>query len=325
VIASVRTEGTIDVLERDSELADLLTDAEREAARGQLIASRVCVERGSWSPDEDAFGGDGGLGALIFDGLLLREVVVRGTGSLELLAQGDVLQRASTPPEDGLLPAEIVWTVGEPVELAVLDRDFATRAASWPQIGAALSARMATRAERMAVRQAICHHSRVDARVLALLWHLADRWGRMTVEGVTVPLRLTHDSIGRLVGAQRPSVTLALGSLSERELLHRRADGAWVLRPETGQVLDRLYERQGPTDPPRVSALPAASDARDAAGQQSFQAKIAELRVAFERQLVEVRRVRERSEAIRAGTMELSEEIRRLRRRNGVAVNGKRR
>lgn len=46
-----------------------------------------------------------------------------------------------------------------------------------------------------------------------MLWHLADRWGRVTPDGVIVPLKLTHEALGRLVGAQRPTVTLALGEL----------------------------------------------------------------------------------------------------------------
>ena len=61
-----------------------------------------------------------------------------------------------------------------------------------------------------------------------LFWHLADRWGRVGPDTISVPLPLTHDTLAKLVGAARPSVTTALGSLSDRELLHRHS-GVWRL------------------------------------------------------------------------------------------------
>ena len=63
---------------------------------------------------------------------------------------------------------------------------------------------------------AIAHHPRVDARLLHLLWQLADRWGRVTPQGVSIPLRLTHELLADLVAAQRPSVTLSLQQLERQ-------------------------------------------------------------------------------------------------------------
>jgi CRP-like cAMP-binding protein len=46
-------------------------------------------------------------------------------------------------------------------------------------------------------------------------------------------LPLTHELIGRMVGARRPTVSLALAELAQAGTLVRRLDGAWVLsRPE---------------------------------------------------------------------------------------------
>jgi CTP:molybdopterin cytidylyltransferase MocA len=42
-------------------------------------------------------------------------------------------------------------------------------------------------------------------------------------------LPLTHQVLGRLVGAQRPSVTTALSDLARRGVIERREDGAWIL------------------------------------------------------------------------------------------------
>jgi hypothetical protein len=46
---------------------------------------------------------------------------------------------------------------------------------------------------------------------------------------VVVPLALTHEALGRLIGARRPTVTLALKALGAQERLLRRGDGAWLL------------------------------------------------------------------------------------------------
>jgi CRP-like cAMP-binding protein len=79
---------------------------------------------------------------------------------------------------------------------------------------------------------ALSHLTRVEVRLLALFWHLADRWGRVASDGVLVPLRLTHQTLAALVGAQRPSVTTALGGLADSGRVTRRDDGGWVLHGE---------------------------------------------------------------------------------------------
>ena len=78
--------------------------------------------------------------------------------------------------------------------------------------------------------QAIAHLTRVDDRLLALLWCLAERWGRVVPGGVLVSLRLSHRTLAGMVGARRPSVTTALGQLMARGEIERRADGEWILR-----------------------------------------------------------------------------------------------
>ena len=80
------------------------------------------------------------------------------------------------------------------------------------------------------VTQAIAHLTRVDDRLLALLWLLAERWGRVVPGGVLVNLRLPHRTLAGMVGARRPSVTTALGQLMTRGDIERRPDGSWLLR-----------------------------------------------------------------------------------------------
>ncbi len=80
-----------------------------------------------------------------------------------------------------------------------------------------------SRAHSLAITLAVSNLRRVDIRLLVLLWHLADRWGRVTPDGVVVPLKLTHETFARLVGAQRPSVTTALRQLEQEGLVRRSA------------------------------------------------------------------------------------------------------
>ena len=68
---------------------------------------------------------------------------------------------------------------------------------------------------------AISQLTGVDRRLHALLWHLAARFGKVTADGVTVPLALSHRRLGELIGARRPTVSTALARLGRNGL--RRA------------------------------------------------------------------------------------------------------
>ncbi len=127
--------------------------------------------------------------------------------------------------------------------MAVIDHAFAVRAAQWPEVLAALFDRAARRAERLVVMQAIAHLTRVDDRLLALLWSLAERWGRVVPGGVLVSLRLSHRTLAGMVGARRPSVTTALGQLMARGDIERRADGEWILRGDPPEAAPTSHRR----------------------------------------------------------------------------------
>src|SRR3712207_425709 len=70
---------------------------------------------------------------------------------------------------------------------------------------------------------------RGESRLLALFGHYADRWGRMTPGGRALDLPVTHDLLGRIVGAKRPTVTLALRALGDEGKLVRDAQRRWIL------------------------------------------------------------------------------------------------
>ena len=131
--------------------------------------------------------------------------------------------------EGSHVQAEVGWTVLDPSRLAVLDHRLVLRINPWPQLGVELFNRGTRRAHHLAVALAISHHPRTDDRLLLTLWHLAERWGRVTPAGILVPLPLSHQRLADIVGAHRPSVTTAMGELTRAGALDRRADGAWVL------------------------------------------------------------------------------------------------
>jgi hypothetical protein len=184
------------------------------------------VPQGEWQINGD--GGGDHLGVLVLDGVVAYDVLMGGVTSTELLGPGDVLQpwmREHQP----LLRRTVRWHVLAESRVALLDRQFSWQLGGWPEINAALMGRMGDRAERLATAQAIAKLTRVDRRVLAFLWHLAERWGRVTSCGVLVPLTLSHRMLGQIVGARRPTVTAAVRTLVEAGDLLRRPDGSWLL------------------------------------------------------------------------------------------------
>jgi len=80
------------------------------------------------------------------------------------------------------------------------------------------------------VQLAIGHLPRVDQRLLAMMDLLAERWGEVTPAGVLIPLNLTHETIGGLIGASRPSMTIAVGGVVDAGALVL-GDTGWLLGP----------------------------------------------------------------------------------------------
>jgi CRP-like cAMP-binding protein len=157
-------------------------------------------------------------------------VTVEKMHALEFLGPGDLVRPWSYEGESAPVVAQATWQVIEPTRMAVLDRRFALRMAAWPEVSAALLEREAERARAAVVELAVRQALRIEDRLLLTLWHLADRWGKVSARGTVLGLGpLTHGLLARLIGAQRPSVTLALGRLRERELIDRDPDGHWVL------------------------------------------------------------------------------------------------
>jgi CRP/FNR family transcriptional regulator, cyclic AMP receptor protein len=221
-------EQSVHLFDADPDLGDALDDASRRIAHRYAVARLAHVAPGAWAAEAEWTAADEILGLLVLDGLLTRDVHVGRRTASELLGSGDILRPWERFDEE-LEGRPAVWRAHEPVRMAILDRRLLLVAAEWPAFGDALFQRMTRRSRALAVNLAINQVTGIDRRLLFLFWDAARRWGRVTPEGVRVRLPLTHQTLGQIVGASRPSVSLGLGELADRGELRREGD-EWVLR-----------------------------------------------------------------------------------------------
>jgi CRP/FNR family cyclic AMP-dependent transcriptional regulator len=217
------------VLDLDPDLGALLEGERLETARRELRVAVHSLEAGPWEADKLSSASPGHIGLLVIDGILAREVLVSDTISTELLGPGDVVRPWRLHDGAALLRHSVRWNVLTRSRIGLLDRRFAAQLGNFPEVNAAVIDRVNERALRLAVTQAISQLNRVDRRLLALFWHLAERWGRMTTDGVALPMTLSHRMLGQLIGARRPTVSTALGELAREGEIVRRDDGTWLL------------------------------------------------------------------------------------------------
>lgn len=167
-----------------------------------------------------------GFAIAILEGMVLRPVRLGEHSGLQLLGPGDIVGRPGGSGS-GLI-AQADPQVGAPVRYAVLDDRVAALARRCPRVVEGLQVSSTDQQQRVLAQVLICQLPRVEDRVLALMWLLAETWGSVTPSGTVVPVRLTHEAIGRLVGARRSTVTLALKALESRGVLLRGV-GEWLI------------------------------------------------------------------------------------------------
>jgi CRP/FNR family transcriptional regulator, cyclic AMP receptor protein len=170
--------------------------------------------------------GERAFAAAVVDGMVLHRLQIGDHSGIELLGPGDLLLGGSD-----LVPAwlaETEFRASAPVRVGLLGNEFLAAARRWPHIIEGLYACVADQMRRLSGQLVTCQLPRVDERVLSVLWLLAESWGQVTAGGVKLPLSLTHETIGALIGARRPTVTLALRKLSdEGAILYQ--DPGWLL------------------------------------------------------------------------------------------------
>jgi CRP-like cAMP-binding protein len=235
------------VLVDESELAGPLLGERLEAAQREIVARTTELAVGPWSPPDVVDGLRHGVGLLILDGLVIRRVGVAGRFGAELLGDGDLLRPWQREDSSSTLPRTGKWRVLRPTRIAILDGDFSIRLTRYPEVVSELVGRALRRSRYIAVNMAIIHQPRIDVRLHMLFWELADRWGTVRHDGVHVPLALTHSLLAELVAARRPTVTKALGDLSERGAVTWTGE-AWRLGGDPPAELDEFGSVLVPPD-----------------------------------------------------------------------------
>lgn len=241
------------LLDHDVDLAEALDVRMQRLARPAATAVVFEADVGDVELSERLAAARPGPGVLVLKGVLSVNVQVGDRIASELLGPGDLVE--PVPHEvDDLVDWATDWRGLVPTRFAILDGGFAQRVRPWPQIMQALLSRAERRTRNLNVQRAITSQPRLEVRLALLLWHLAARWGRVEPGGIRLPLPLTHQLLGRLIGAERPSVSHALARLARSGLitghgdewhLHGQLeDQAWaVLRPGADRVSPLLSAR----------------------------------------------------------------------------------
>jgi CRP-like cAMP-binding protein len=194
------------------------------------LARVLPMRRGGWEPANGARTGRR-PSLLIVEGALLHTVIVRGREGADLLGAGDLV-----PVDSGEPPFATRHRVLVPGRVAVLDDRVMLGAAAEPEITIALADTALRRAGALAGQVVLAQLVAIDDRLRILFPSLAERWGRVTADGVVLPSFLSHTVLSALVGARRPSLTAAVSRLVDDGTVRRLPDRRWLLP----NGLDRL-------------------------------------------------------------------------------------
>jgi len=220
------------LLDIDPDLGEALAPPRLEAAERDLVVRLDQLDAGEWRPRPGQFGAEGGVGLMVVSGYLVRRLALEHRAAAEVLGPGDLLRPWQDDGEHPVYPFSPAWIVVERMTIAVLDLPFTARLGRYPEVTAALVGRAMARSRRVAGHLVLAQLASVEHRVLLALLHMADLWGRVRPDGILVPVRLTHEHLGLIVGARRPPVTTALGALDRRGLVSAVPSGGFLLKGE---------------------------------------------------------------------------------------------
>jgi CRP/FNR family transcriptional regulator, cyclic AMP receptor protein len=218
------------VFAEDPDLLRGLDPAATDLLRRRVTVPKLWIDAGTWQPP-GADEARSWYGLLVLDGLMLRSLHLDGRACPELVGAGDLL-RPWDSDTTSTMPLSVTWTALERTTVAVLDERFAVALSRWPSIASNLLGRAVERSRTLAFHLAVAHVRHADVRLRMLLWHLADRWGRVTPQGVHLPLTLTHETLAHLVCMRRPTASSALQRLRANGEIERVPDGTWLLTGE---------------------------------------------------------------------------------------------
>jgi CRP-like cAMP-binding protein len=226
------------LLVADPDLGSSLDGEQFREAREQAVFPSLELAEGTLKIDHLR-------GAPGVRGQLHGFLVLEGSVTINLRMSGRTCTRLIGPRElvllDGVetdsIPVNWEWSVHAPARLALLDGRLRLIARRWPPLMGAILERAAQQTRNAFLQQAISQLPRVEERLLALFWSIADRQGVVRPDGVWVSLSATHDTLAHMVGAQRPTVSLGLTRLAEGGLVRAEGDG-WLLAPDSADAFD---------------------------------------------------------------------------------------
>lgn len=216
-----RPEGTCHPVAEDPDLAASIPADQRHEAESDLLAPVIAVARGNWTVDVEPEG----AGLLLLSGLMLRRVGIEQRYGAELLGKGDLLRPWLSNDSISSLRPSTEFRVLTPVRLARLDERVTNRMIRYPQVSVALIEKAMRRTRVLGTTMAILHQPHLETRLHMLLWLLADRWGRVRPDGTLLALTLTHETLGELIAARRPTVSSTLAELARQGLVTRSGEG----------------------------------------------------------------------------------------------------
>lgn len=239
MLAQIDPRHLVALLDADPDLGTGVPTEELEVARSRAVAAVMELEPPGWDTAPVVQRAEPGwLGLFVLDGLLLRRVEVGKRSACELFGPTDLIRPWDTDGEYDPLPISVSWLVLKRTRVAVLDTAFVLRTARWPTITSRIVSRVAQRARYLTLTQAVTHLPRAYVRLLILFWLLAERWGKVGTEGVYVTLPLTHEVLAMLIGAHRPTVTIALQRLTRAGFLIRERSDRWLLTNRAIETLE---------------------------------------------------------------------------------------
>ncbi len=162
-------------------------------------------------------------------------------------------RRLSPQLDAGLAVDACQWEVMTTVHAAVLDEAFARRIAAWPQVPAKVIDRLSIRLRWHGFLSAFVK-SRASSGACISLQAFADRWGRVTPQGILVSVPVTHHQLGLMIGACRTSTSTAVSSLTREGVLERRDDCTWIL-PLSADRKSHESGRRGPSGDTQVPSI----------------------------------------------------------------------
>ncbi len=234
------TPKTVSLLDMEPDLGRGIDSQDWELARQATRCNLTQLDRGEYTLPTGAYGTGNIVGLVLSDGLISHETALGEHVVFELLTPGDVLLLPAAGPDDLDLPARVTLTALNPAEVIVLSEAFIRAAARWPSLLTNFHRRLEAQRRRLALQGLAAHLPRSEDRLLLILWILAGCCGRVTPEGILIPLSLSHEALGRLAAARRPTITLALRKLETAEWVRRGPGGHLTLGPTAHRRVQEL-------------------------------------------------------------------------------------